>query len=73
MVVSQKEPQVAIVSLADLAALNELRYRNSSRALLETAQRIRVLLKDEHLPADLATNHDHYLGDDERSDHPNDK
>ena len=33
VVVSQKRPQVAIVSLADLEALRDLRYRDSGKAL----------------------------------------
>lgn len=61
VVVSQKEPQVAIVSLGDLEALRDLRYRNSGKALRETANRIRFLLKDEHLPPDLSVEHDKYL------------
>lgn len=67
VVVSQKEPQVAIVSLADLQALRELRYRDSGRVLRETADRIRTVLKDEHLPADLSVHHDDYLWQEEGS------
>lgn len=67
VVVSQKEPQVAIVSLADLEELHELRDQNSGRALLKTAHRVRALLQDEHLPADLSTRHDQYLWDEEES------
>lgn len=67
VVVSLKEPQVAIVSLSDLEALQELRYRDSGRVLRETAHRIRAVLKDEHLPADLSAHHDDYLWREEGS------
>jgi PHD/YefM family antitoxin component YafN of YafNO toxin-antitoxin module len=71
VVVSQREPQVAIVSLADLEELRALRDQNSGRALLKTAHRVRTLLKDEHLPADLSTRHDAYLWDGKRDETPN--
>jgi prevent-host-death family protein len=70
VVVSRKKPQVAIVSLADLEALRDLRYRNSGKALRETALSVRTVLKEEHLPPDLSVNHDEYLWGDEGTAHP---
>jgi prevent-host-death family protein len=61
ILMSQKEPQAAIVSLEDLEKLTEARRKNSAKALLELAQDVRGLLKDETLPADLAQRHDDYL------------
>ena len=61
ILMSQKEPQAAIVSLEDLDKLKEARRRNSAKALLELAQEVRGLLKDESLPSDLAQRHDYYL------------
>jgi PHD/YefM family antitoxin component YafN of YafNO toxin-antitoxin module len=69
VVVSQKKPQVAIVSLADLEALRDLRHRDSGRVLRETARRVRAVLKDEHLPADLSVHHDEYLWGDKENAH----
>jgi PHD/YefM family antitoxin component YafN of YafNO toxin-antitoxin module len=61
IVMNQKEPQVAIVSLEDLEKLRELRYKNSAKNLLAWAEEVRELLKDETLPPDLSTRHDYYL------------
>ena len=62
--VNQDEPQVGIVSLEDLKKLEELdkqtRYQQSTKSLLETAKKIREVLKDENLPADLSKRHDYY-------------
>lgn len=60
VVMSQKEPQVAIVSLDDLEKLQKLRYQNSAKALLDVAKKVNKLLKDEKLPKDLSENHDYY-------------
>ena len=60
IVVSQKEPQVAIVSLEDLETLQNLRVKHSAKNLLATAMKVRTLLKDEQLPADLSERHDFY-------------
>src|SRR5882724_1518836 len=65
VVMNQKEPQVAIVSLDDLDELQKLRRRNSARALLELAAEVHTLLKDEKLPADLSARHDYYLWEEE--------
>jgi prevent-host-death family protein len=65
VVMNQKEPQVAIVSLDDLDELQKLRRKNSARALLELAAEVHVLLKDEKLPTDLSTRHDYYLWEEE--------
>jgi PHD/YefM family antitoxin component YafN of YafNO toxin-antitoxin module len=58
---NRKQPQVAIVSLDDLQKLEDLRRRNSARALLSLVHEVRKLLKDEQLPPDLSTRHDYYL------------
>lgn len=60
VVLSEDEPQVAIVSLGDLETLHQLRLTHSARALQTTAQRVRELLHDERLPRDLAARHDVY-------------
>lgn len=73
VVVSRKEPQVAIVSLADLDELRALREQNSGRALLKTAHRLRAVLKDEHLPTDLSARHDQSLWDGEGDERPNEE
>jgi PHD/YefM family antitoxin component YafN of YafNO toxin-antitoxin module len=65
VVVSDKKPQVAIVSLEDLRKLEMLGEQASAKRLLEMAKRVRVLLKDEHLPADLSARHDDYLWQDD--------
>ena len=63
-VVNQNEPQVGIVSLDDLKRLEELdkqsRYQQSTKSLLDTAKKIREVLKDKKLPADLSAKHDDY-------------
>lgn len=63
-VVSQDKPQVGIVSLDDLKRLEELdqqiKYQSSTKSLLDTAKKIREVLKSEHLPSDLSTHHDYY-------------
>jgi prevent-host-death family protein len=61
ILMSQKEPQAAIVNLEDLEELKEVRRKNSAKALLELAQEVRELLKDEQLPSDLSQRHDYYL------------
>jgi PHD/YefM family antitoxin component YafN of YafNO toxin-antitoxin module len=63
VVVSQNEPQVAIVSLDDLEQLKQLRYRQSAKGLLELSRKVGKLIRDsgEKLPADLSVNHDKYL------------
>jgi PHD/YefM family antitoxin component YafN of YafNO toxin-antitoxin module len=63
-VVSQNHPQVGIVSLDDLNRLDELdkqaRYQQSTKSLLEVAKKVREVLKNEKLPEDFSTRHDHY-------------
>lgn len=60
IVMNQKEPQVAIVSLEDFERLQNLRYKNSAKSLLDTALSVRKLLNDETLPDDLSERHDFY-------------
>ncbi|MHB1864947.1 MAG: type II toxin-antitoxin system prevent-host-death family antitoxin [Candidatus Saccharimonadales bacterium] len=61
IVVSHKEPQVAIVSLDDLKQLQQMQYKNSTRNLLNFTTKAREVLKEEKLPKDLAAKHDKYL------------
>jgi hypothetical protein len=43
----------------------QYRGRNSARALLKWFEEMRALLKGEHLPRDLSTNHDYYVWEEE--------
>ncbi len=61
IVVSHKQPVVAIVSLEDLRQLQEFKEQNSTKALLDFTKQARTLLANEKLPKDLAANHDQYL------------
>ena len=61
LLMSQKQPQAAIVRLGDLEKLSQARRKNSAQALLELAREVQELLKDETLPADLSQKHDYYL------------
>lgn len=65
LLMSQKEPQAVIVSLEDFAKLQEWRRKNSAQNLLDWAKEVQELLKDEKLPADLASRHDYYLWEEE--------
>jgi len=69
LVMSQKEPQVAIVSLEDFEKLQNLRYKNSAKSLLDTAMQVRELLKNETLPADLSKRHDFYNSENDADKH----
>ncbi len=61
VLMNKKEPQAVIVSLEDFEQLQEFRRRNSGRVALKLVQEVRELLRDEHLPSDLAERHDYYL------------
>lgn len=60
VVVSQKEPQVAIVSLDDLEKLKQLKYRQSTKALLNLAG---IIPKGSGLPPNLSEKHNEYTWD----------
>lgn len=60
VVVSRKEPQVAIVSLDDLEKLKVLKNKQSTKALLDLAG---IIPKGSGLPADLSVNHNKYAWD----------
>lgn len=60
VVLSQKEPQVAIVSLDDLERLRALKNKQSTRALLDLAG---AIPKGSGLPIDLSEKHDEYTWD----------
>lgn len=60
IVISQKEPQVAIVSLDDLEKLKQLKYRQSTKALLNLAG---IIPKGSGLPANLSEKHNEYTWD----------
>jgi hypothetical protein len=66
---SQKEPLVAIISLEDFEKLQNLRYKNSAKSLLDTALQVRELLKNETLPSDLSERHDFYNYEDDPDKH----
>lgn len=60
VVVSQKEPQVAIVPLEDLEKLRQLKKKQSTKALLDMAG---VIPKGSGLPVDLSEKHNEYTWD----------
>ena len=60
VVVSRKEPQVAIVSLDDLEKLKILRNKQSTKALLDLSG---IIPKGSGLPADFSEKHDEYTWD----------
>lgn len=60
VVLFQKEPQVAIVSLGDLEKLKVLKNKQSTKALLDLSG---IIPKGSGLPADLSVNHDEYTWD----------
>lgn len=57
VVVSKKEPQVAIISLDDLEKLKILKNKQSTKALLDLTG---IIPKGSGLPADLSEKHDKY-------------
>lgn len=60
VVMSQKEPQVAIVSMDDLRRLEILKNKQSTKVLLDLAG---IIPKGSGLPADLSGKHDEYTWD----------
>jgi len=60
VVVSQKEPQVAIVSLDDLEKLRQLKNKQSTKALLSMAG---IIPAGSGLPSDLSKKHNEYTWD----------
>ena len=60
IVVSKKEPQVAIVSLDDLEKLKQLKNKQSAKALFSLAG---IIPKSSGLPADLSERHNEYTWD----------
>ena len=60
VVVSKKEPQVAIVSLDDLEKLRQLKNKKSTKVLLEMAG---IIPKGSGLPSDLSKKHNEYTWD----------
>lgn len=60
VVVFQKKPQVAIVSLDDLENLKQLKNKQSTKTLLDLAG---IIPKGSGLPADLARKHNEYTWD----------
>ena len=57
VVISQKKPQVAIVSMEDLEKLRQLKNKQSTRALLNLSG---IIPKGSGLPADLSQKHNEY-------------
>ena len=60
VVVSQKEPQVAIISLEDLEKLKQLKNKQSTKVLLNLAG---IIPKGSGLPPDLSEKHNEYTWD----------
>lgn len=60
VVVIEKRPQVAIISLDDLHELEEVKYHQSTKALLDLAG---LIPKGSGLPADLSQRHNEYTWD----------
>lgn len=60
VIVSQKKPQVAIVSLDDLKELEILKRKKSTKALMNLAG---IIPKGSGLPADLSEKHNKYAWD----------
>lgn len=60
VVISQKEPQVAIVSLEDLERLRALKNIQSTKALLDLAG---IIPKGSGLPKDLSEKHNEHTWD----------
>lgn len=60
VIVSQKQPQVAIVNLSDLKVLQDIQYRNSTKALLDLAG---LIPTGSGLPTDLSQKHSEYAWD----------
>ncbi|MBI3103617.1 type II toxin-antitoxin system Phd/YefM family antitoxin [Candidatus Daviesbacteria bacterium] len=60
VIVSQKEPQVAIIPLDDLERLKALKNKQSTKALLDMAG---IIPKGSGLPKDLSDKHDAYTWD----------
>lgn len=60
VVMSQKEPQVAIVPMEDLEKLKQLKNKQSTKALLDLAG---IIPKGSGLPSDLSKKHNEYTWD----------
>lgn len=60
VILSQKKPQVAIVSLDDLEKLKLMKNRQSTRALLDLAG---IIPKGSGLPGNLSEKHNEYTWD----------
>jgi prevent-host-death family protein len=61
LVLSQNEPQVAIVSLDDYEELRRIRLQKGFEELQRLAQQISEEHKDNPLPTDMSINHDKYF------------
>lgn len=60
VVMSQKQPQVAIISMEDLEKLRQLKNKQSTKALLDLAG---IIPKGTGLPSDLSLKHNEYTWD----------
>jgi len=60
VVISQREPQVAIISLDDLEKLKILKNKQSTKALLGM---VGIIPKGSGLPGDLSKKHNDYTWD----------
>jgi PHD/YefM family antitoxin component YafN of YafNO toxin-antitoxin module len=60
IVMSQKQPQIALVSLDDLRELQEAKQQKATKALLKL---VGIVPKGSGLPSDLSENHSEYAWD----------
>lgn len=60
IVISQKKPQVAIISLDDLENLKTLKNKQSTKAILDMAG---IISKGSGLPSNLSAKHNEYTWD----------
>ena len=60
VVMSKKQAQVAIIPMEDLAKLQQIKNKQSTKALLDIAG---IIPKGSGLPADLSEKHDEYTWD----------
>ncbi len=60
VVMNRQQPQVVIISLEEYELFQQLEKAASGQRLGQAVQQARSLIKDQQLPADLASNHNKY-------------
>ena len=63
ILVTHKEPQVAIIPLEELEELHRLRQKEALKQMQGLADKIAKAHKNNPLPRDLAQNHDRYFNE----------